>query len=107
MNPERPIPQEEKSASPYEKARRSIDQIQSILADLGFEITDVTDRSLKENLKFRRAFPVSRAGIDGIRALPGRDGSITIAFTNGFENPENEDRQKITKALREQGFEVR
>lgn len=107
MNPERPIPQEAKGESPHEKARRSIDQIQSILAELGFETIDVAEKSLEENIKFRRAFPVSRAGIDGIRALPGRDGSIMIAFTNGFENPENEDRQKITKVLREQGFKVR
>ncbi len=72
------------------------------------EISAESDAAFREEWesKFSSGMPIVRDGMDGIRISRSDDDRLLVGFTNGFENPENPIRKKITEALTSEGFDV-
>jgi len=93
----------------FDNAFQQLQKIAAILAEMGLNVRSYINDSDEIKLEWMRdtAFPVALDGCDGIRASRNRkDDGFIIWFTNGFENPENPQRQEITTKLKEAGFEV-
>jgi glutathionylspermidine synthase len=82
-----------------DKLRRATD----ILREMGLEVIDrfITDDKIASEMPF----PIVRDRVDGIRATFSKRRGLKIWFTNGFEDPNDPERQKIEKRLKEAGLE--
>lgn len=110
IGPENPDKTIETENPEFEKFFQELQNIINVLTEMGFTVPEYcfSKKHIQEQWNNRFVFPIVREGLDGIRAsISKRNGSIMVSFTNGFEDPQNPDRLKVTKKLREAGFDVR
>lgn len=103
-----PNPEINENETKFQEAYQELQQIISILKENDFTIPEYcfSEDTIREYWDKKFPFPIVREGVDGIRVSPRREGGFNIWFTNGFENPDNSERIKITKIFREQGYYV-
>lgn len=85
---------------------RQLGIIKEVISACGLEVCNYPTAIISEQFKERSTFPIANDGAQGIRVTPNRDGSLTVSFTNGFEDPKNEKRIEVTDALRKKGIDV-
>ncbi|MFA6382271.1 MAG: hypothetical protein WCX08_03350 [Candidatus Buchananbacteria bacterium] len=93
----------------FDNAFHQLQEIATILAETGLNVrTYVSDPDMIKTEWMRNtAFPIVSDGLDGIRVSRNRENSgFIVWFTNGFEKPDNPQRQEITAKLKAAGFEV-
>jgi hypothetical protein len=108
MTPEHPTnyPEFSNNVEQNEKPKLGLEQLPKVveyLQSLGLRsaIHDIEDA--KQYLQtFGHSLPLVRDGVDGIRAdYDKRRDELKIWFTNGYEDPENEQRQEIKNWIKE------
>lgn len=103
---------EKQNRIPFEKAFSELQEIASILSNMGLDVREyIYDENpitgIKRDWEGNIPFPLVSDGLDGIRASSDKkSGHFRIWFTNGFEYRDNPKRIEITKNLKEAGFDV-
>ena len=101
--------EKKQSETSVEKYKDEFDQlrvIREVLSEAGLCVCDYPNEMIVEQFELRNAVPVAMEGAQGIRVSRKREGGLLISFTNGFENPKDLKRIKVTAALREKGIDV-
>jgi|GEM_PF-1819905 len=93
-------------AEKYATNYQQLQEIWSILQELGLTPTDYPAEDVQNQWDMGSDFPIANEGTQGIRVTRSRKGELTVWFTNGFEDKNNQKRVEVTEKLRERGFSV-
>lgn len=93
-------------AEKYVANYQQLQEIWSILQELGLTPTNYPAEVVQSQWDMGSTFPIVNEGAQGIRVTRSRRGELTVSFTNGFEDRENQKRAEVTERLRERGFSV-
>lgn len=99
---EAPFEIDEKYAEDY----RRLKKILEILRELGLTPKDYPPQVIQAQWEAHSTIPIAEDGVQGIRITRLRKGGLKVSFTNGFEDPRDQERIRITEKLREEGFDV-
>ena len=92
----------------YKKDFQDLQEIIKILKEEGLSITHYcqSEKIVQTQWDTNSTFLIANEGAKAVKITRWPQGGLTVSFTNGFDDPNDPKRIRITAKLREKGFDV-